>query len=743
MILFASDWDKFPTAEPDFETSNRSYVDLAGLYKSMGVRNHTFHLALVNQALKGVDPFDPELTDEEQLAIGIECRINPWYFFREVCRVPGQSNAPAVPLEANRGNIALFWCFFNHATTFLIQVRQTGKSISSDMLSTYLLNIRCQDTDINLLTKDETLRKNNMKRLKDIDYELPGYLRQRTKNDIANNEEMHIKSLNNRFMIHVPQASPKDAEKIGRGLTSPIMFVDEGPFQRHIATAVPAAFAASTAARQRAASVDGIYGNIFTTTAGKKDDRDGAYIFGILQQCFSWTEALFDCEDFADFKKMVCANSGFSEVPYINITLNHHQVGKDDQWLRETLQNLPGIEPDAADRDFFNRWTSGSQSSPLSVELLEEIRQGQMDPVALDVSKINRYTVRWFIPQDQIQRRMTSSHFVMSIDSSEASGSDEISFHIKDAYTGEVVCAGNFNETNIITFSEWLADWFTRFENFCLIIERKSTGSTIIDHLLLILPALGIDPFKRIFNRVVQESDMYPERFREVMNTPMGRRNQQFYTQHKKAFGFSTAGAGQYARNELYGSVLVNCARQTGRLIRDKKTIDQLTSLEIRNGRVDHPEGGHDDMVIALLLGHWFLTHGRNLVFYGFDVTRILSATRVSKPRSALELVMAQKQEALKLEVEGLVEQLAREQNDFIVMKLEHRLKHLNNQMSFEDQELFSIEELIKKTKEKKKEGYAKRVANYSGHGASHHDQLQQKMRVAYAWKDPNSIRFG
>jgi hypothetical protein len=44
-----------------------------------------------------------------------------------------------------------------------------------------------------------------------------------------------------------------------------------------------------------------------------------------------------------------------------------------------------------------------------------------------------------------------------------------------------------------------------------------------------------------------------------------------------------------------------------------------------RNGRVDHPPGGHDDVCIAWLLGHYVASHSRNLDFYGIDTREIMS----------------------------------------------------------------------------------------------------------------------
>ena len=91
MILFLEDWQKYPTAIIDYETKNKSFVRQAAVYRLMGVQNHAFLLALINPRLQGVDPHDPNLTLEQQMEVAIECRINPWYFFREVARAPGMA----------------------------------------------------------------------------------------------------------------------------------------------------------------------------------------------------------------------------------------------------------------------------------------------------------------------------------------------------------------------------------------------------------------------------------------------------------------------------------------------------------------------------------------------------------------------------------------------------------------------------------------------------------------------------
>ncbi len=589
MILFEQDWAYYPTAIANFETTNKSFVRLATVYRKMGVKNHAFLLALVNPDLVGIDPFSEDLTLDQMAAIGVECKVNPWFFFREVARAPAISGVGSVPLEANRGNMALFWCFFNHIMIILIQIRQTGKSFSTDVLMTLLQNVLCQNTAINLLTKDDVLRRKNIERLKEIASELPRYLQQKTRDDANNGEEITIKSLGNTYTTHVPQSSPKRAYNMGRGLTSPIFHIDEGPFQPNISIALPAALAATGAAVDSAKAKGTPYGTILTTTAGKKDDKDGRFIFNLLSDSAVWTEMFFDAVDLPTLEMMIKRNSR-TGVCRINATFNHQQLGKTDAWLKEKLDESLQTGDDA-NRDYFNMWTAGSQTNPLPLYLLEKISNSCMTVTFSAISK-QGYITRWYIPEEEIEQRMASGKFVLGMDTSEASGGDDISLVLLDVETLEVIGAGTYNETNLITFSMWVCSLLVQYENITAIIERRSTGAMLLDYLLVTLPQHGIDPFKRLFNTVVHDHIEMKERWNEIRQ-PMNRRSSDIYVRLKKMFGFATSGSGYASRSELYSTTLMNAAKRGGDKVHDKNLIDQITGLISKNGRIDHEDGEH------------------------------------------------------------------------------------------------------------------------------------------------------
>ena len=726
-ILFQNDWKRYPTAIVDIDTPNKSFLRLALLYRSLGVKNHAFLLALVNPALKGVDPHSPGLTDTQKAMIALECAINPWYYFRCVAKAPAIGGGDPVQQEANRGNIALYWLFFNHVMTFLIQIRQTGKSFSTDSLMTYLMNIGCRDTEINLLTKDDKLRNANITRLKDIASELPSYLNQHCREDVNNTEEITRVRLKNRYRTHVPQASEKRALNMGRGMTSGIFHIDEGPFQPNIKVALPAALAATGAAVDRAKKAGAYYGTILTTTAGKKDDKDGAFIYKMVSESAIWSEKFFDAVDEANLYEIIRRASPKGKLR-VNITLNHRQLGKTDEWLMEKLEESVQTGDDA-NRDYFNMWTSGSQSSPLTTTILESIRNSVRGADHTEISRIGSYTMRWYLPEDQIEKRMYDSTYVLGMDSSNASGGDDCGFYLLDTQTLETIAAATINETNLIHLAKWVAAFLIKYSTVTFNPENRSSGQGIIDYLLIELAAAGINPFKRIFNTVVNDKQVNEVQFEE-MQRMVSRNNHEQYSRFKKTFGFTTSGSGMTSRSALYSVTLQLAAKRSCDRIYDKTLADQINGLITKNGRVDHPPGEHDDMCIAWLLTHWMITQAKNLRYYGIEPSLVGSLLNDSgdgaDPQAAEE---KREQRAIRERINAMADRISQSKDTFVISRIEQEIRALSSRIILEENEVFNVDTVVKEAKEKRRTdrvsgagngmNWQKRQANASWNGTA------------------------
>jgi hypothetical protein len=707
MILFREDWLKYPKAIVHLKTKNKSALDLAAKLRLMGVKNNVFFLSLLDPSLEEVDPYSENLTLEQMSRIAVECKNNPWYVLREIARAPALSGTESTPMQLNRANICLWWCFFNHLTNILVQPRQTGKSFSTDWLMTTLMNFVCNNTQINLMTKDDKLRSENIARLKKIYDELPPYLNFKTREDANNTEELSVKRFGNTYKTHVPQASEKKAYNLGRGMTTPIFQIDEAPFQANIEVAVGAALMSMGAAIDAAKAAGEPYGVIYTTTAGKIDDKDGSFVYGLVQNSAIWDELFYDCVNVKELETLIRrhAKSESKDAPgpfRVYSSFSYQQLGKDDAWAIEQIERS-SISGQDADRDIFNIWTSGSQSSPLKSQTIAKMNGGACDPTTSTISSIGAYITRWYTENVNAEQYIKTRKVVLSVDTSDASGGDEIGMTYIDVETGELLGIGSYNETNLITYVRWLVWLLANYPDITLVIERRSSAITIIDYLFLQLPELGIDPFKRIFNWVVNDPEEHRDKFEEI-KLPMNRRDPEIYTRSKKFFGFATSGTGQTSRTELYSTTLMTATDRFGHLIRDRTLISQILGLVEKNGRIDHAAGSRDDLVIAYLLGIWFLTKARNLGHYGIDVKKILKPVEVLEHLTDQERYEKMQQMQLRIQIENIGERLSNETCPITISRLMNQLYMLNSQLVLEEGEDFSLDVFLESLKAKRKE---------------------------------------
>lgn len=711
MILFSNDWLENSRAIPDYTTSNKSFLRLAKLYNAMGIKNHLFPLALLNPDLQGVDPRNPDLTTEIKAEILKECKLNPFYLFREVLLIPGGTLDDPLRFEANRANMAYLWLYCNHVFTILEQPRQTGKSVVGDCTNIWTVGFASTDTRNYLLTKEETLRANNLERLKNIYYGLPSYLQLKKKSDIANTEEFNVSELGNKYVGLLPNKSPKLAQNVARGLSSPNFQIDEGAYFYNVQITLPAALPATTAAIKIAKRKGEPYCTTITTTSGKKDQIEGKYIYDLIRSSATFTEKFYDLNDATELEKIVRLNSRPDEdnpemegckrlgAYRVHCCFNHRQLGYTDEWLIRTAESTLSKGEDF-ERDYLLIWSDGTISSPLKKEDAKIVRESILREYHTEISS-SGYILRWYIPEEYVEKIMSISPHVIGLDTSDASGNDDISLTIRNIETGGIVAAGDYNEDNLLNICEWLMEILLRFPNSVLVPERRYNGGMIIDYLLKAMVARGINPFSRIYNTVVQNRDEDPELFKEVSKRRFY--DDSFVTKHKTKFGFPTSGSGEHSRSGLYGMTFYSAIKNTARLIRDKKTAEQILSLTKENGRIDHAKGGHDDMVISWLLSYWFISKGKHLDYYGIDSRKILSRNAVYKEENKpLDVYNRNDQLRWRKRVDDLAEEIQNTSEAWKIPKLESELSYVYSKLDESSKPMLSLDDYLNKLREER-----------------------------------------
>jgi hypothetical protein len=206
----------------DTKTTNKSFIKIHKELKDNGIRNNKFFLILYDEKLQGINPLDEDdLSDEMKMRIRMEVQRNPWYFFREICRIPVSGGKKR--FELNRGILALLFAMLNSLNSFTMLPRQHGKTTSSVCCFIWIYYYATQYSNILFINKTLSDSKRNLKIFKDIAELIPAYLKPvNTKLDKDNEYMIYNASNGNNISTVGNGINDAEADKRGRGCTTPL-----------------------------------------------------------------------------------------------------------------------------------------------------------------------------------------------------------------------------------------------------------------------------------------------------------------------------------------------------------------------------------------------------------------------------------------------------------------------------------------------------------------------------------------
>ena len=213
-----------------------------------------------------------------QMKVFLECLINPWYFLREICRIP-EDGSPietggGIAFIADRGNIASWYCFLNGIDHYDSKPRQTGKTQNAIAQMNYSYHFGAMASTFLFFNKDFPLAKQNLYRLKCQRDMMPKWLQM----TIAYKEDggvdkgrdsitMMSNPINGNTIKVMPKATSRDsAIKLGRGDTAAFHYMDEFDFWPYNTEIMKAAAFAYARASENAIKNKSLHGRTFTST---------------------------------------------------------------------------------------------------------------------------------------------------------------------------------------------------------------------------------------------------------------------------------------------------------------------------------------------------------------------------------------------------------------------------------------------------------------------------------------------
>lgn len=574
-------------------TTNKSFLEIHQFLKDSGIENNRFMLTLLDPDLARIDPHDPTLSAMMKTKVLKECLYNPWYFFREVVRIPDSGQATGVKFQLSRGNLALLFCLMMNLNTFLEQPRQTGKTISSLCWYLYLFNFGTANAEMSFLNKKLDDSKLNLQRIREIRDLLPSYLKMdqafapdgskvRGKNNV---ETLQHPVNNNRIRTVASARNKVAAASLMRGRTTPIIYIDEYGFIQYntiiYTNMVPAFNTAANNARRNGTP----YGMLVTTTPGMLTTDEGIEAFNMKESATPFSERWYDLTKEQIFDIINSNNN--SNFVYIKYT--YQQLGKSEQWFRDLCINMRK-DWDSIRREVLLEWSASSENSPFRAEDLDTIKGLLRTPINT-VLLLNKYELKIY---EKINMKYPP---IVGVDVSGGYQRDSSAITVVDSYSTRVTAELNSNfistpELALVIFnivSKWMP-------NAVVNIERNGGfGSSVIARLLQ--TSIRKNLFYTIKDKVVEE---------RVIGSAIHKR-----TQKTKVYGSDST----KAEREKLMEILRDRVEYHKDKIISPTIYEELCGLEVKkNGKIEHSSNTHDDQVFSWLWALFVYYEGGDLM---------------------------------------------------------------------------------------------------------------------------------
>lgn len=581
----------------DLQTKNTSFLATAVDLKRLGIKNHKFMLRLYNRRLVGVDPHNPHLPPEVIAMVITECIINPWYYLREVARVPAQGKPEGIPFGLHRGNLASIWGLLNGINTYLVIPRQTGKTESTISILTWAFLFGMTNSEMMFLNFEQSRAEANLEKIKIQRDLLPVYLRMKYGfNDETGKPEEGIDNVRritspitgNSIVVKGKAVSKEAANKIGRGSTQPIQYIDEFEFINFIDVIMSASGPAFTSASRNARENKSLYGRIITSTPGDIDTSPGEAAARFLEGCAQWTEQFYDWDRDRIYDYM--AKNSANNTVYIQYS--YQQLGKDEQWFRENCESIGDIT--TIKRDILLQRIRGSNLSPFDQEDLEQL-YSRRGTVIEEITLLKIFILKLYAKIDK------NRIYFIGVDVSNGYNLDNSAVTVWDPYTQKTVAEFKSPLIGVPDLTKFIILLMKNITpNGLIIIERNANGEAVISAIRESMYAhrLYFDN-RKTFNDLDKTADPYVAEAR-----------------NRQAYGVWT---GRDTRPRLFDLLTSYVIDYKDKIVGENIINDIMNLVKGKTGKIEAGKGYHDDCVMSYLLCLFVYYYGNNLYRYGFQ----------------------------------------------------------------------------------------------------------------------------
>ena len=526
--------------------------------------------AIANLIDKNINKSNKHIFTAKNMTLEImKCRLSALYFIENYVSIPVSGGR--IPIkESEQWNRTdkykiIVDLFQQHDAVLYMSSRQSGKTTTSAMYLLWCM-IFFPKIQISYLTLDKNRAIDMISRMKEMMDSLPKWLQVKPKSGA---ERLSYYELINGSKISASFVSgSNDPDKVGRGLSSPIVFIDETAFISH-AEIVWGALQPSVSAAKIFAKKNGYpNGVIFTSTPNGAGSN---FFYNVYQNSVKFDD-IYDYENRKlhdnyqqEFKKP-------EKNSFISVVL-HWSEFRTQEWYEEQRKDLNFDQRKISqelDLSFL-----GSNSCVFSDEIIA---------LLIPKKRQSKITLPYGCYLDLYEEIDPDETYFLGVDTamSAGSGSD---------YSAMVLCRGSDSKP--------IGEWHGRFsvvkrfaqvvkatvkslkvlygmtpENLKVVIERNSIGKETVEEL------------------IYDESNFDYEEYLFHETTEQGERIPGLYTSNSGKMG-------QGKRDKMF-NMLMTTVNEKPYFINGPLLIDELRNLEQKvSGRIEASKNQHDDIVMA------------------------------------------------------------------------------------------------------------------------------------------------
>lgn len=275
------------------------------------------------------------LTSEEQAIEYYKCKTNPFYFIYNYVYIPEIGGRLKYNKNVMHGNMKrVVRAVVKHHKCILMATRQLGKSTIAAALLEWAGNFY-PGTPAVILNANKRFALENLEKVRFIHDNIPAFLRIPLKNKAR---KTYLEYEHGSLLRVFYPSSTTSADTLARSLTSPILYIDEGAFIRHMEDAYGSAQPTLSRAREQAIKNNYPYFILVTSTPNGTVGT-GEWFFRMWEYSCSANNIYDENDQFlpeADEVVNDPVRNGFVQVKY------HwrEDPNKDEEWYEQQVRDL-------------------------------------------------------------------------------------------------------------------------------------------------------------------------------------------------------------------------------------------------------------------------------------------------------------------------------------------------------------------------------------------------------------------